>query len=685
MSRIVKWNDIALIDETHVVLRKHVDDVEYTEVAVITGRQPTDTGYMSWIDQDDLTPGVYQYKVRNTATGGSNQSETEPVEFVVVDPDSHQICLNLTTNTLDSTLKHTGTTHGTVTHDASGALFNNSWIEYRSTGAGDRAAINLTNTFAISCEFESNPNRSVDAVLLSCHDQDYVYYQLKLTPTGALVFSYRAGFSFPGAINSIELPYVVEDNMLQKLFINCENGTVKYDLSSSTTTHPTIFSGGSNLITLPTAVEHDKLSRFTVGAGANLEYFSGYINNVSVVTGDTLPVCRCDLCAPVMVREDCPEQPSCEQVALHLQPTQMVTQTHKIAGANDTVAGDHFGIRPALDGDTLAIGAFYDDGDRGVDSGSVYMYKLIGDTWTETHKIAGASDTVAGDRFGISCSLDGDTLVVGAYLDDDRGVSSGSVHMYKLIDDTWTETHKIAGASDTVAGDHFGAGPALDGDTLAIGAHFDDDEGAESGSVYMYKLSPTIGRIMDRSGNGHQITVTGDTVVDDTATLFGGGTMNFDGDGDYLTVNQTSTLNLGGNFTMEGWFKINTEQWSDQVEMLITSWKNVSTNTGSEKWQLLRINSQHTTIPGTPIWFQAYTNTGMILVSSNDSMQLGTWYHVAIVADGDVVSLYLNGKFQNSTTGWNNVTYTQLHPMLVGTRHMPRTDINQPYYSDMHV
>ena len=47
MSRIVKWNDIALIDETHVVLRKHVDDVEYTEVAVITGRQPTDTGYMS--------------------------------------------------------------------------------------------------------------------------------------------------------------------------------------------------------------------------------------------------------------------------------------------------------------------------------------------------------------------------------------------------------------------------------------------------------------------------------------------------------------------------------------------------------------------------------------------------------------------------------------------------------------
>ena len=508
MSRIVKWNDIALIDETHVVLRKHVDDVEYTEVAVITNRQPTDTGYMSWIDQDDLTPGVYQYKVRNTATGGSNQSETEPVEFVVVDPDSHQICLNLTTNTLDSTLKHTGTTHGTVTHDASGALFNNSWIEYRSSGAGDHPAINLTNTFAISCEFESNPNRSVDAVLLSCHDQDYVYYQLKLTPTGALVFSYRAGFSFPGAINSIELPYVVEDNMLQKLFINCENGTVKYDLSSSTTTHPTLFSGGSNLITLPTAVEHDKLSRFTVGAGANLEYFSGYINNVSVVTGDTLPVCRCDLCAPVMVREDCPEQPSCEQVALHLQPTRMVTQTQKIAGASDTVTGDHFGLRVALDGDTLAIGAQLDD-DKGVGSGSVYVYKLIGDTWTETHKIAGASDTVAGNRFGISCSLDGDTLAIGAQFDDDKGVESGSVYVYKLIGDTWTETQKIAGASDTVAGDRFGVSCSLDGDTLAIGAHLDDDRGVNSGSVYVYKL------IGDTWTETQEIAGASDTVTGD--------------------------------------------------------------------------------------------------------------------------------------------------------------------------
>jgi len=199
-------------------------------------------------------------------------------------------------------------------------------------------------------------------------------------------------------------------------------------------------------------------------------------------------------------------------------------------------------------------------------------------------------------------------------------------------------------------------------------------------------LQPAAGEdIADKSSNEHVITTVGDAVADNTATLFGGGTMNFDGNGDYLKVNQTSTLNLGGDFTMEGWFKINTEQWPGQVEMLITSWQDENTTSGSEKWQLVRVNSLSHSSPGTPIRFRAWTNTGSIVVDSNDSTQLGTWYHVALVADGDVVSLYLNGKFQGSTTGWNNVTYTQLRPMLVGTRHMPRTDINQPYYTDMHV
>jgi hypothetical protein len=57
---------------------------------------------------------------------------------------------------------------------------------------------------------------------------------------------------------------------------------------------------------------------------------------------------------------------------------------------------------------------------------------------------------------------------------------------------------------------------------------------------------------------------------------------------------------------------------------------------------------------------------------------------VAIVASGDVISMYINGKLQNSATGWSDVTYTQLHPMRIGTRVMPRTDINQPYYANMH-
>jgi len=107
------------------------------------------------------------------------------------------------------------------------------------------------------------------------------------------------------------------------------------------------------------------------------------------------------------------------------------TQQQKLV-ANDGAAYDYFGASVALDGDTLVVGAYWDD-DKGSDSGSVYVFVRSGTTWTQQQKLV-ANDGAASDRFGYSVAFDGDTLSVGAYWDDDKGSNSGSVYVFALPD-----------------------------------------------------------------------------------------------------------------------------------------------------------------------------------------------------------------------------------------------------------
>ena len=91
--------------------------------------------------------------------------------------------------------------------------------------------------------------------------------------------------------------------------------------------------------------------------------------------------------------------------------------------ANAGAARGQFGISVAVDGDTAVIGVSADD-DNGGDSGSAYVFTRDAGVWTEQQKLA-ASDGAAGDLFGVSVAVDGDTAVIGALFDDDNGNNSG--------------------------------------------------------------------------------------------------------------------------------------------------------------------------------------------------------------------------------------------------------------------
>ncbi|MEA3417458.1 MAG: FG-GAP repeat protein, partial [Thermodesulfobacteriota bacterium] len=134
-----------------------------------------------------------------------------------------------------------------------------------------------------------------------------------------------------------------------------------------------------------------------------------------------------------------------------------------------------------IDGDTLMVGA----------GGAVYIfYRDQGgiDNWGEFKKIT-ASDGDAEDRFGWSIALSGDSIVVGAYWDDDNGTDSGSVYIFERDHggtDNWGEVRKII-PTDGAEGDYFGNSVSISLDTVAVGSHRDDDSGYNSGSVYIFE------------------------------------------------------------------------------------------------------------------------------------------------------------------------------------------------------
>ncbi|MCX6662571.1 MAG: FG-GAP repeat protein [Euryarchaeota archaeon] len=163
------------------------------------------------------------------------------------------------------------------------------------------------------------------------------------------------------------------------------------------------------------------------------------------------------------------------------------TQQQKLL-ASDGAAKDHLGYVCALDGDTAFIGANWDD-DNGDGSGSVFVFTRNGTTWTQQAKLL-ASDGQTGDRFGGSIALSGDTAIIGAYYDDDNGNDSGSAYVFTRTGTTWTQQQKLL-PSDGAAGDTFGATVSLSGDTAFIAAEYDDDNGNDSGSVYVFTRSGT--------------------------------------------------------------------------------------------------------------------------------------------------------------------------------------------------
>ncbi len=155
---------------------------------------------------------------------------------------------------------------------------------------------------------------------------------------------------------------------------------------------------------------------------------------------------------------------------------------------SDGAARDFFGSSVCIDGDFAIVGAFWND-DHGSSSGSAYIFHYDGVSWTQQIKLT-AEDAAAEDEFGYAVSIDNEYAVVGAHYDDDHGMNSGSVYIFHYDGLSWHQQVKLT-ASDADAENAFGHSVSIEGGTVITGAFFDNDNGDYSGAAYIYHYDGT--------------------------------------------------------------------------------------------------------------------------------------------------------------------------------------------------
>jgi hypothetical protein len=172
---------------------------------------------------------------------------------------------------------------------------------------------------------------------------------------------------------------------------------------------------------------------------------------------------------------------------------------------SNTGYSDQFGYSISLsgDGNTLAVGARYEGSSTSgintvpdslaLNAGAVYVFVYDGSDWSQQAYVK-ASNTGVGDQFGYSVSLsgDGNTLAVGAYLEessasgingnqaDTSAFNPGAVYVFSRSFSDWSQQAYVK-AGNTGSSDRFGNSVSMsgDGNTLAVGAIYEN-------SVYLY-------------------------------------------------------------------------------------------------------------------------------------------------------------------------------------------------------
>ncbi|MCZ8343103.1 MAG: FG-GAP repeat protein [Leptospira sp.] len=162
---------------------------------------------------------------------------------------------------------------------------------------------------------------------------------------------------------------------------------------------------------------------------------------------------------------------------------------------------DRFGVSVGISGDTIVVGAIFEDSNQITitngpnasinntlsNSGAAYVFQRSGSSWTQQAYLK-PTNTGVDDQFGISVAISGDTIAVGAFLEDSNQTSitngssasidnsalnAGAVYVFQRTGTAWVEQAYLK-ASNAQTEDRFGISVAISGDTIVAGANLED-------------------------------------------------------------------------------------------------------------------------------------------------------------------------------------------------------------------
>jgi hypothetical protein len=203
--------------------------------------------------------------------------------------------------------------------------------------------------------------------------------------------------------------------------------------------------------------------------------------------------------------------------------------------ASNSDPGDHFGYAVAISGDTIVVGAPYEDsnattvnGNQADNSlegaGAAYVFVREGETWTQQAYLK-PHNSGALDCFGESVDISGDTVVVGARREDgvseDSEYDEGAAYVFVRDDSSWSQQAYLK-ASNADQGDLFGYSVAISGHQIVVGATFADTTETNSGAAYVFQRgegdwSEQVQLIASNPDQGdyfgNSVDISGDTIV----------------------------------------------------------------------------------------------------------------------------------------------------------------------------
>eukprot|EP00730_Choanoeca_flexa_P019601 TRINITY_DN9583_c0_g1_i1.p1 TRINITY_DN9583_c0_g1~~TRINITY_DN9583_c0_g1_i1.p1 ORF type:complete len:459 (+),score=90.32 TRINITY_DN9583_c0_g1_i1:153-1529(+) len=165
------------------------------------------------------------------------------------------------------------------------------------------------------------------------------------------------------------------------------------------------------------------------------------------------------------------------------------SQTQKLLASN-AKSGDALGYDVAMHGDIVVLGAPGRGGSDGASNvGAAYVFQLVAGSYVERQMLVEGDKAAADSRFGNSLAMHGDVLIIRAQIDEDT--SSGVVYVYEnrgTGSQASFQQQQLLRGKDSAVGDGFGISLTVQGSTIVVGAPLKNNN---TGQLYVFERDPT--------------------------------------------------------------------------------------------------------------------------------------------------------------------------------------------------